>query len=283
MKTWRSVLRNGFRRGRIELGFTFGRRRDLLNQVLMIAILVVVIFMLRDRTGESTGGSVGAFILPGLLALTFGTTGMSGIAQALAVEREDGTLLRAKTLPGGMPAYLIGKVLVSSGSALIGALGMLVPALAFLRGLALNTPGAWATLILVAALGLVATLPLGAIIGSLVSSPRSLGVIMLVTMGISSLSGIFFPLSVLPGWLQVVGEAFPVYWIGLGLRSAILPDSAVVHELGESWRTAETFGALAAWAVLGLAVAPIVLRRMARRESGSAVEERRARALARTV
>jgi ABC-2 type transport system permease protein len=35
------------------------------------------------------------------------------------------------------------------------------------------------------------------------------------------------------------------------------------------------------WALLGLIVAPIVLRRMARRESGSKVAERRAKALQR--
>jgi len=51
-----------------------------------------------------------------------------------------------------------------------------------------------------------------------------------------------------PGWLQVVGQAFPMYWLGLGL-----------------------------------AAAPPVLRRMARRESGSRVAERRERAMLRAT
>jgi ABC-2 type transport system permease protein len=38
---------------------------------------------------------------------------------------------------------------------------------------------------------------------------------------------------------------------------------------------------LGLWAVVGLALAPAVLRRMARRESGSAVAARRERALTR--
>jgi ABC-2 type transport system permease protein len=37
---------------------------------------------------------------------------------------------------------------------------------------------------------------------------------------------------------------------------------------------------LGLWAVVGLALAPRVLRRMAQRESGSAVEERRQRVMA---
>jgi ABC-2 type transport system permease protein len=59
------------------------------------------------------------------------------------------------------------------------------------------------------------------------------------------------------------------------MRSALLPDSAVGVELGGSWRHLETIGVLGAWAVLGLIVAPIVLHRMARRESGARVAERR--------
>jgi ABC-2 type transport system permease protein len=54
-------------------------------------------------------------------------------------------------------------------------------------------------------------------------------------------------------------------------------------ELGDSWRHPETVGVLAVWAVGGLLVAPVVLRRMARRESGSRVAERRERALRRVA
>ena len=64
-------------------------------------------------------------------------------------------------------------------------------------------------------------------------------------------------------------------------RSALLPGDMVSVELGHSWRHLETFGVLGAWAVLGVIVAPIVLRRMARRESGARVAEYRERALQR--
>jgi ABC-2 type transport system permease protein len=72
-----------------------------------------------------------------------------------------------------------------------------------------------------------------------------------------------------------------MYWLGLGMRSALLPAAAVSVELGGSWRHLETIVALGTWAVLGLIVAPIVLRRMARRESGSTVAERREQLLQR--
>ena len=65
------------------------------------------------------------------------------------------------------------------------------------------------------------------------------------------------------------------------MRSALLPDTAAAVEIGESWRHLETAAALGTWAALGLLVAPIVLRRMARRESGSRVAERRERTMQR--
>jgi ABC-2 type transport system permease protein len=118
-------------------------------------------------------------------------------------------------------------------------------------------------------------------LGALISSPRGAGYISLPVMGLVAISGIFYPISALPGWLQGIAQVFPMYWLGLGMRSALLPDAAASVELGGSWRHLQTIGVLGIWAVLGLVVAPIVLRRMARRESGSSVAERREQLLQR--
>ena len=60
------------------------------------------------------------------------------------------------------------------------------------------------------------------------------------------------------------------------MRHALLPDSMAAVEIDGSWRTLMMFAVLAVWAVLALALAPRLLRRMARRESGSVVAARRA-------
>jgi ABC-2 type transport system permease protein len=83
------------------------------------------------------------------------------------------------------------------------------------------------------------------------------------------------------GWLQAVAQAFPMYWMGLGMRSAFLPDSAAAAELAGSWRTGETVVILVIWAIVGMLIAPRVLRRMAQRESGSAMEQRKHQAIQR--
>jgi ABC-2 type transport system permease protein len=100
-------------------------------------------------------------------------------------------------------------------------------------------------------------------------------------IGITAISGISYPIFALPGWVQAIAQVFPIYWLGLGLRSAFLPDSAASVEIGESWRHLETVGVLGAWALVGLVLAPMVLRRMARKQSGANMEARRQRALQR--
>ena len=62
------------------------------------------------------------------------------------------------------------------------------------------------------------------------------------------------------------------------MRSAFLPAEAAAVEIASSWRTWEAIAVLGGWAILG-AITPTVLRRMARRTSGSQVEAARDQAL----
>jgi ABC-2 type transport system permease protein len=180
-----------------------------------------------------------------------------------------------------MLGYLVGKIVLVSGMGLISLALQLIPGMFLFDGLAVGSVTGWLTLTWVLVLGMVATMPLGAIFGSLFSSPRNMGLVMLPMMGLIATSGIFYPITNFPAWLQGVAQVFPIYWLGLGMRSALLPGNMAAVEIGQSWRHLETVAVLGAWAVVGMVVAPIVLRRMARRESGSSVAARREKAMQR--
>jgi ABC-2 type transport system permease protein len=274
-------VRTGVRRGLIELRQAFTTPTDIVGALLPSVVLLVVMVFMKGSTIGNTGFSLGAVALPSSLGMSVGFAGMMALAQQLAVEREDGTLLRAKAIPNGMLTYLIGKIVTVSGTAVAGVLLLLVPGAFLFDGLALDSLGSWLMLFLVLAVGLVATMPIGAVFGSLFKNPRNVGAMMLPMMGLVAVSGIFTPLGEMAGWLQAIGQVFPIYWLGLGMRSALLPNDLAVVEIGQSWRHLETLGVLGVWAVLGMVVAPIVLRRMARRESGSSVAARREKALQR--
>jgi ABC-2 type transport system permease protein len=207
--------------------------------------------------------------------------GMLLVIQYLTIEREDGTLLRAKATPHGIRAYFLGKIFTTSGCVIAYLAILLVPGVFIVDGLRLTTIGAWLTLLWVLVLGLLATQSIGAVLGAIVPSPRAAGAMSVPVMGLIGISGIFYPITALPDWLQWIAQVFPVYWLGLGMRSALLPDSMVTVELHESWRHLETFGVLSAWAVVGILLAPLVLGRMARRESGARVAKYREKALQR--
>lgn len=275
------AARAGWLRGWTELRLTFTNFQDLWAYLFPAVLLLVVTLFMRQAKVPGTEFSLGARTLPSALGMGIAFGGLITLAQQLTVEREDGTLLRAKAIPNGMLGYLIGKITVVSGMLLISLALQLTPGFFVFDGFALNSPAKIFTLAWVVMIGLIATMPIGAIVGSLFSNPRNMGLVMLPVMGLVATSGIFYPISGFPTWLQWVGQTFPIYWLGLGMRSAILPDAMAVAEFGHSWRHLETLGVLSVWAIAGLIVAPIVLRRMARRESGSSVAARREKALQR--
>jgi ABC-2 type transport system permease protein len=106
---------------------------------------------------------------------------------------------------------------------------------------------------------------------------------MIGTFGLIGISGVLYPITQLSAWLQWIGQAFPLYWLGLGIRSALLPGNLAAVEIGHSWRHLATAGVLGAWAIAGLVLAPVLLRRAARREAGSRVAARRERAITRVI
>ncbi|TCO52376.1 ABC transporter permease [Actinocrispum wychmicini] len=276
-----NAARIGMRRGWIEFKQTLTTPQDVFAMIFPSAILLTVMVFMKGSTIGNTGFSLGAATLPSSLGMSVAFAGMTTVMQQLAVEREDGTLLRAKATPNGMLTYLIGKIASVSMGAVLGVLLLLIPGAFLFDGLELGSVGAWVTLAWVLAFGLVASLPIGAVLGSLFSNPRSVGVMMLPIMGLVAISGIFYPLAEADAWMRDIAQVFPIYWLGLGMRSALLPDNLAAVEIGGSWRHLETIGVLGVWAIVGIVVAPIVLRRMARRESGSAMTERREKAMQR--
>ena len=277
-----SVVRTGIIRGGIEIRQSLTNALDLWTYLFPAVVLLATVFFMGDAQVPGTDFSLGASTVPSVLGVNIAFAGLITVASLLVVDREDGTLLRAKAVPGGMTGYLTGKVVLVGGMTLISLLLQLLPSLLIVDGVSLDAAG-WLTLLWLLPLGLLATMPLGAVFGSLFENPRSIGLITLPMFGLVAISGIFYPITALPGWVQGIAQVFPVYWLGLGTRSAFLPDELSAVELGDSWRHLETFGVLGLWAVVGLAVAPFILRRMARRESGSAVAARREKAMTRAA
>lgn len=271
----------GAERGWISWRGTNSSREGVFNLVFYNAIPLIFLITSRDSTLPGTDIPMGGKLLPGMLALMV-VFSVMGVAYYLSTEREDGTLLRAKAVPRGMSAYVVGLAVVAILDVVVSLLIVLVPGMVIVPDVPAGDIRLWLGLVGYVFLGLVACLPLGVLIGSAVQSPRAIGGFgFLITMGLAMISGLFFPMAALWGWVQALVQVFPLYWLGLGMRSLFLPDAAAAFEVAGSWRTLETIAVLGAWAAIGLVLGPVLLRRTARRESGASMEARRAAAMQR--
>lgn len=273
------AVRAGMSRGWLETKQSFREPGDVLWYFMMPVIFAVVLLFMDGSTVPGTDMALGATVFPAIVGMSIGFGGLTGPAGTIVSDREDGTLLRAKATPNGMIGYLFGKVVMFGATTLV-SLGLLViPGFTVAGDLRFDAQ-TWVMLVVIFVIGMLATVPVGVALGSLFTSAAQTGLLMLGSTALLVVSGIFYPITALPVWLQWIGQAFPYYWLGLGARSAMLPPEAAAAEIGESWRTLEMLGVLGVWTVLGLVLAPIVLRRMARRASGSAVAEARERVMA---
>jgi ABC-2 type transport system permease protein len=269
------AVRVGVRRGLTEFGISLRNPEDQTFYLFWAAGVLAVLWFNRDATVPGVSLSFPVLALPGLLAALVVFGAVVGSAFALVTEKEDGTLLRAKAAPHGITGYVVGQVVLQALGVLPMTILVLVPSALLFDGVNFRGAAGWLAAAGFLVLGLLVTLPLGMVIGALARRPSHVttwGLLPVLALG--GISGILVPLQALWGWVQVVAQLFPMYWLGAGLRWALLPEEAAAFELGGAFRPGEAVGVLGLWAVVGLLVAPVVLQRMARRESGSAVRER---------
>lgn len=270
-----NAYRAGLRRGMVSTRIGLTSLGDVLGTIIPLALFIVVLYLMRGIEIDGADVSLGAMNIPGLIAMSVLFSAVMGIAGTLSMDRTNGTLLRAKSVPHGTTGYLVGEIVAIALVTLVATLVLLAAGLILFDGLVFDSPGRWLLFFAVLISGLVVMLALGAVVGSLVNSPKNMGLVMLPVMGLAGISGIFYPLVALPLWLQWVAQAFPLYWFGLGLRASLLPESMATVEVAGSWRLEWVFAILIIWAVVSMMFAPKLLSRMARRESGSSMAARR--------
>lgn len=260
------------------------RRRYLIPSGLWFLVtplfLLAVLWIIRDRDFLDVVPASG-YLLAGMIGYSVVSIAVVSVASVLQTEREDGTLLRAKAIPHGISGHLLAKLFLIPIEALIVVVPILVGTAILLPELLPTSPRQWLLLGIFYLLALAAMLPWGAILGSVFRSTLAVGIAIMVLYALAIVSGFFFPISLLPGWVQGLVQLTPMYWIGMGMRAVFLPADAAAVELHGTFQTPLALAIIAGWAVVGFLLAPSVLRRMANRQSGSVVAAARDRVLSR--
>lgn len=230
---------------------------------LLLAILPVIMVGRLSSGAVDAGTAFGPMMVTGSIG-AFGCFITLQIVGEMYTDRVGGALLRVRILPHGPAVWAVGKALSSIVNTLVIQAAVLLAAVLFVDALPLGASQVLTCLPLIM-LSAVATAPLGFLMGALARGLYSIMFTYFVALAIIATGGFLFPLGWLPRWAQAVQLVLPPYWAGHLTRWALAGDPA--WEVGGAFSPALATGILVAWAVVGFAAAPLVIRRSFRRES----------------
>ncbi|RMG44926.1 MAG: ABC transporter permease [Acidobacteria bacterium] len=189
---------------------------------------------------QSVPGDTVMFML--LVALTWG-------AAAFARERRQGVLARLAAAPIAPGAVVLGKIAGRLLVALVQAAVLVAAAAAGVRLFGLPLSGDPLAAFAVLAVYALAVAPLGVLLGAAIREPaRAANAGVLVALVLSALGGCWWPLEVVPPWLQAVGRALPTGWAMTALHRLLSFGGGLAD-------TAPWLGALAAFGCAAAAAA----------------------------
>jgi ABC-2 type transport system permease protein len=242
-----------------QRSFWRNRTRGFFSFVFPVMFLVLLGSLNSGATLDSRGGiPYNTFFVPGMLAYGVVLATFFSLLVGIATAREQGLLKRVQGTPLPAWVFVTGRV----GSAvvtgfLVAAVMLIVGWVAYgvaIRGSTL--PG----LVLSMALGMACFSALGLgtlwIVRNADAAPVVANVLLLP---LTFVSGVWFPVDGLPGWLDAIANAFPVRPLASSLQVAFDPATAAP---GIVWRDMLV---LAVWTLVGSVLAVRFLRRELRR------------------
>ena len=159
----------------------------------------------------------------------------SWIAETIAVERWEGTLEYTFMAPVRRWTQLLGSCLYAMGYGLVHTAAMLVVLAIFYRGLDLGVTNV-ATAAVFVLLGSFSFVGIGmmAAILPLLYVERGAQMTFVLQSCLLLVSGVYYPVSVLPEWMQAISKLSPATYVLDGVRAAMLdgtPLTALVYDI----------------------------------------------------
>jgi len=185
------------------------------------------------------------------LSVTF-----SWIADTIAVERWEGTLEYTMMAPVRRSSHLLGSVAYALVYGLVHTAAMLV-VLTLFFGLDLSRANLAGAAVLMA-VGSVSFVGIGmmAAILPLLYVERGAQMTFVIQSVLLLVSGVYYPIAILPGWMQVLAHLSPATYVLDGVRAALLDGVSLDRLLGDIWPLA----------VMGVVLIPVGLWAFGRAE-----------------
>ena len=193
------------------------------------------------------------FLVPGLIAYIATITAVLSTALSIVREKEMGTMEQVRMSPVGPLAYVIGKTVPYFVVSLVSAMAIIGASMLLFD---LPMRGSWPLLVASVSLFLVGALGFGVLISTIAETQQVAFQVAILTSYLPTfmLSGFIFPISSMPGPLQIVTYAVPARYFLTVLRAIVLKGVGAAA----FW---EELAALGIFAAMILALASLRLRR----------------------
>lgn len=191
------------------------------------------------------------FLVPGIIALSIQQTGLFSVAPVFIVLKQRGVIRRLMATPMLIRDFLLSQVatrLVVAGlqTTILLAAGLLL--------LHFHFYGNVFSLLTVAVGGAGIFIALGFAISGYAKSEESAGPLTnLVALPLMFLSGVFFPRSIMPDWLQTITDYSPLTFLADALRSISMDGASL-------WNVRWDLLGITTWVVVSVAIATRLFR-----------------------
>ncbi|MCX7750579.1 MAG: ABC transporter permease [Candidatus Bipolaricaulota bacterium] len=178
--------------------------------------LAPVVRLERVNVGHRLEGGWFALVVPGIMAFSILASGLFAVSGRIAQMKERKLLDRLLVTPMS-PAALLGSIaLVRLGMGFVSTVATLAVA-TLLFGIQFRVN--WALFPLFVVASGVGAMGLGTVIALLVRRPGSASTVANIAAQIMLfLSGVYFPVEIMPAFLRALGRAFPLTYMAEGMR-----------------------------------------------------------------
>jgi ABC-2 type transport system permease protein len=177
--------------------------------VIGFPVLFYLLFGVLLDKGE---GKAAQYLLATYGAFGVIGAGLFGFGVSIAVDREKGLLRLKRALPVPPGALLLARMAMAMLFAAIISLVLAVIA-ATVAGVALE-PSQWIRLFVINVLGVLPFCAIGLFVGSVVGGSAAPALLNMLYLPMAFLSGLWLPLTLLPGFLSTIAPAWPAYHLG---------------------------------------------------------------------
>lgn len=243
-----------------ETNVTSQALRSILDQVVAQANLTaagVAQPAFRLEMSSVTSGSEDLsnvdFLMTGMIALALAQGGLFGMVDLVEIRRK-GLLKRLRMTPVKMGLMGLSSMLVRF---LLGVFQIVCLAVIGVLGFGANLHIDIPTLLIAFFVGSLAFNALGYLFSSFSKTMEAyMGVANIASFLMMFISGIFFPISSMPGWLQPVAHVLPLTYFVEGLRDGMVYGSGLAT--ADYWID---IGIMAAWGAVAYLLGAILYRR----------------------